>query len=137
MLLIPIIKEENKVKLKMKQDQPVSNDGIEVIRLKKDQIVESPKEITDEIFQILIVNNLATLIEEEEKKPLTGFTSKEVTDSEVDEDTEIIDEDDEEIEDVSQEPEVVKKLTEKPLFNKYAYNNKSRGKNKRWGKWVS
>lgn len=119
------------MKLKMKQDQPVSNDGIEVIRLKKDQIVESPKEITDEIFQILIVNNLATLIKDEEKKPLTGFTGKEGIDSEIDdEDTEIIEED-EEIEEVSQEPEVVKKLTEKPLFNKYAYNDKNRGKNKR------
>ena len=126
-------KEEQFMKLVMKQDQPVSNDGIEVIRLKKDQIVECPKEITEEIYQILVVNNLATVIEDEkeEKKPLTGFTGEEKNSDVDDEDTEIIDEDDDEPE-VSQEPELVKKLTEKPVFNKYAYNDKNRGnKNKR------
>jgi len=106
--------------IKMLKGACACNDGVHSTWYKKDQEVISPEEITDENAQIFVENNIATLISEGIAPPLNkAFIPGETKGEGEDEDCEIIDIDDEDEEDeLSDAPELVKELTNKPLFSR-------------------
>ncbi len=107
------------MKIKMVKDMGVSNDGIGVVRLKAGEIYDVPRQVNLENAQILIVEGLANKIDDDKEEVVE------------DDDTEVIDIDDDENDDddgeedkEDKEPEVVKELTDKPIFNKYNKNKR-------------
>lgn len=105
------------MKIEMLKSQGASNDGIFVTRYLKGQIVTSPEEITEENAKIFIENRIAKEIESK-----AGPSNQKVVTPEeqklIENDVEIFDLDEDEEEPENEDPDVVKKLTENPLFSR-------------------
>ena len=111
------------MKILMIKDQPVSNDGITVLRLKAGETYGVPSFLSKEIAKVILDNNLGTKVEAEVILDSEG--------NEEDEDTEIIDLDEDEEIVENEDPDVkVKRLTKKPIFSKYS-KEQNRNKNRK------
>lgn len=103
--------------IKMLKGACACNDEVHSTWYKKDQEVISPEEITHENAQTFVENDIATLISEGIAPPLNKAYAPGETKEDEDEDCEIIDVDDEEDEQENA-PELIKELTNKPLFSR-------------------
>lgn len=107
------------MKIEMIKSQGASNDGIFVTRYLKGQTVTSPAEITEENAKIFVKNGIAREIESKIGPQNQKVAFPEEQKAVIEDDVEIIDLDEDEDEPtLANEPDVIKNLTEKPLFSR-------------------